>query len=220
LLLFFVANTKSSRMANLLDQDDSFPENPFDNPSQSLEDNTQNQDGFNNSPVITDAPSSNPSMSPSSLNPSIAEMFSPEPERSSPFATEKPSITGILSGDNLFAVPRATDNDDKLRVWQEKHSQDLIKKAEESRIKTEEQKKKAQAELAEIYNRREELVRNRETENRQAEKAFIGKRDEIERVDNRWERVRNYVDIKGTEKVVDAKDTARMRSVLIKMWNK
>ena len=105
------------------------------------------------------------------------------------------------------------------RAWQEKHNQELIKKGEESRARAEEQKKKAQEELAEFYKRREELVANRKKENEQAEKAFVSKRDEIEKTENRWERVKNFVDIKGIEKDTDAKDTSRMRSVLIKMWN-
>jgi hypothetical protein len=74
--------------------------------------------------------------------------------------------------------------------------------------------------LEEFYERRKETIANKQKENREAEKDFVLKREEVEKLDNRWERVRHYVDIKGTEKPTDSKDTSRLRSVLIKMWNK
>lgn len=107
-----------------------------------------------------------------------------------------------------------------IRVWRNNHNQELVKRAEESRTKTEEQRKKAQKELEEFYQKRNEQIQNKHKENSESQKDVVNKREEVEKLGNKWERVRHLIDVKGTEKSTDAKDTSRLRSVLIKMWNK
>ena len=208
-------------MSNLLDMDDNFPQNPFNEntiddsfPQENLPVNTREEFGSFETPQ----PQFNPTTSLQSFGDSIISTET----TSIPFGSSSTptGLQSILTGDTLFAVPKPTENDEKLRLWRTNHNQALVKKAEESRIKTEEQRKRAQSELEEFYQRRDEQIKNKTKENNESEKDFIHKREETSNYDNKWERVRHLIDIKGIEKSTESKDTSRLRSVLIKMWNK
>eukprot|EP01091_Cochliopodium_minus_P011640 TRINITY_DN3356_c0_g1_i1.p1 TRINITY_DN3356_c0_g1~~TRINITY_DN3356_c0_g1_i1.p1 ORF type:complete len:231 (-),score=89.96 TRINITY_DN3356_c0_g1_i1:76-768(-) len=229
-------------MSNLLDLDDNFPQNPFEEGSNN--NNENQQDEFQGEVTSKDfSPSEQPTGSPqttpfsnstpnfSSFGDSIQSDENLQPYGSSGYGSnntgfgsssgnDKSNIQSILQGDSLFSVPRPTENDEKLRIWRNNHNQELIKKTEESRQKTEEQRKKAQKELDEFYQKRKEQISSKQKENGESQKDFVHKREEVEKLGNKWERVRHLIDVKGTEKSTDSKDTSRFRSVLIKMWNK
>ena len=118
-------------MANLLDQDDNFPENPFENPGN--DDSVPAEFGSGStSQMFGEAPSSPTTVIPEASSP-LVNPASPSllqaPTSNTPTSTSslgdilgtnntsdnKPNINSILSGDSLFSVPKASENDDKLR---------------------------------------------------------------------------------------------------------
>mmetsp|Transcript_17543 Transcript_17543/g.37095 ORF Transcript_17543/g.37095 Transcript_17543/m.37095 type:complete len:149 (-) Transcript_17543:144-590(-) len=112
---------------------------------------------------------------------------------------------------NEFAAPESLG---PVAKWRIETQEKLEAKAAAAEAALAERYQEAQADLEKFYAERTEKVTKRAAENRAAEQRYVEERDAAMMADS-WESVCKLVDVK--EKEDSAKDTSRMRQVLLKL---
>ncbi|XP_016432231.1 clathrin light chain A-like isoform X3 [Sinocyclocheilus rhinocerous] len=119
------------------------------------------------------------------------------------------AYVAISNADRLQAEPES------LRKWREEQSERLEQLDANSRKQEVEWKEKAKLELEEWHTRQNEQLEKTKVNNRAAEEAMVSELD-MNSPGTEWERVARLCDF-NPKSSKQAKDVARMRSVLISL---
>merc|ERR1712087_172261 len=129
-----------------------------------------------------------------------------------PMAIPEPVMSAGL-GDE-FAAPTSLG---PLAKWRIEQQEKLSAKAAVAEEKLAERLSEAQAAIAQFYAERTDMATKRATSNREAEAAYIEGRDAAMVADS-WGSVWKLIDVKtDKEETASAKDTSRMKQVLLKL---
>lgn len=116
-------------------------------------------------------------------------------------------------GGNAFMDPTELS---PLAKWRIAQQEKLAEKAAASDAALQTRLAEAQEALSTFYAERTDKTTKRAAENRTAEAAYVQERDAAMIADS-WESVCKLVDLKGTEKPKEEKDTSRMRGLLVQL---